>query len=184
MSAARHEAPALAGLTPVTKLTLKTGETIWVARITAPLSEDIARPVAQTMSAMDPWARYGFPPDRLAGFLQPSNAQSPRFVLREGSDIVGLFALKLGWMFGTYLNVLAVLPAYQGRGIGGAVLDWLDRRARANGDRNQFVVTSAFNTRGLALYQSHGFEPIATMPGLIDDAETEILLRKRFAAEP
>ncbi|MGW8205660.1 MAG: N-acetyltransferase family protein [Hyphomicrobiaceae bacterium] len=116
----------------------------------------------------------------MARFFEPFDRSMPRFVVTIGDEIAGMFALKIGWMFGMYLNVLAVFPAHQGRGIGSAVLSWLEERGRANGDRNQFVVTSAFNCGGLRLYKRHGFEPVAELPGLINETETEILLRKRL----
>ena len=155
-------------------------EQVAIDEITAALADDIARPLARALAAIDPWARYHFTPSQFAGYFGDPAPIAPRYLLRRGDDIAGLVALKLGWMFGTYLQLIAVLPAHQGRGIGGAVLDWLDQTARGRGERNQFVVTSTFNIRGLALYQAHDFTPIATMPGLINDRESEILLRKRL----
>lgn len=129
---------------------------------------------------MDPWKRYAFSVERMTASLRPVHETAPRYLLLDGDFVAGIMTLKLGWMFGTYLNLLAVLPAHQGRGIGSAALDWLDATARSKGERNQFVVTSAFNEGGLRLYQHHGFTPIANMPGLISDNETEILLRKQL----
>lgn len=172
--------PAGLGLESVATLAVADSNPVLITRITQPLPDDLSGPLAAQITAMDPWKRYAFDQSAIARFLAPAEPSAPRFLITNAEEVVGLIALKLGWMFGSYLNILAILPAHQCRGIGGAVLRWIEERARANGERNQFVVTSAFNARGLALYQRHGFQQIATMPGLINDAESEILLRKRL----
>ncbi len=168
------------GLEQVATLTTYDGVDVPVGEIVAPLRAHLAQRLGAQIANMDPWRRYGFEPAALARFFAPASPSAPRYMLGIGDDIAGMVALKLGWMFGSYLNLLAVLPAYQGRGIGGGVLRWLEMRARENGERNQFVVTSAFNSGGLRLYKRHGFQPIAEMPALINEFETEILLRKRL----
>lgn len=168
------------GLKPVATLRMHDGSNVAVGQIVSPVPAQLAQRLSAQIAHMNPWKRYGFKPGALESFFAPVNPSAPRFLLGVDDDVAGMFALKLGWMFGTYLNVLAVLPVYQGRGIGSAVLTWLEMRARENGERNQFVVTSAFNTGGLKLYRRHGFQPIAEMPALINDFETEILLRKRL----
>lgn len=182
MSETLHVAPDQPCLEHVACLELPRSVSIDVSRIVAPMPEALRNALGASIADMDPWRRYGFTPSVLARYFVPAEAHAPRFLLREGQRVAGMFALKLGWMFGSYLNILAVLPSHQGRGIGSAVLDWLEMRARANGERNQFVVTSAFNSGGLRLYERHGFRPIAEMPGLINAVETEILLRKRLAS--
>jgi mycothiol synthase len=55
------------------------------------------------------------------------------------------------------IYVIAVDPAYQGRGIGRAlVVDGIGRMESA-GDRLVFLYTDANNTAGLTLYRSLGF---------------------------
>ncbi|MGD9670696.1 MAG: GNAT family N-acetyltransferase [Hyphomicrobiaceae bacterium] len=169
------------GLEPVATISAAGAGDATIVPITEPLPPDLARALSSAVAGMDPWKRYGFDPAVVMRYCAPAEASAPRYLVTRREEILGLFAIKLGWMFGSYLNILAIMPASQGRGIGSAVLRWIEERARANGERNQFVVTSAFNTRGLALYRSHGYEQIATMPGLINDTESEILLRKRLA---
>ncbi len=168
------------GLDAIATLQIADGDSVTIVPITKQLPDEVARPLATSIADMDPWKRYQFDPAVIMRFCAPAEASAPRYLVTRKNEILGLFALKNGWMFGSYLHILAILPAGHGHGIGSAVLRWIEERARANGERNQFVVTSAFNTRGLALYQRHGYEPIATMPGLINDSESEILLRKRL----
>lgn len=58
------------------------------------------------------------------------------------------------------------------------------REGEARGERNQFVATSAFNAGALRFYERHGFVVVANMPGLINDTETEVLLRRRLSLIP
>lgn len=171
---------SLNALTTVASLPLPDGTTVTLSHINEGLDPALVESVSKAIAAIDPWKRYGITADRIEASLHPAGDTAPRYLLLDGDAVAGLITLKLGWMFGTYLNLLAVLPAHQGRGIGRSALDWLEARARDNGERNLFVVASAFNARGLDLYQRHGFVPIANMPGLIDDSESEILLRKRL----
>ncbi|MGD9784531.1 MAG: GNAT family N-acetyltransferase [Hyphomicrobiaceae bacterium] len=167
-------------LVRIATLTGRDGLEFALDRIENELDLATAQALGETLAAIDPWARYRFTPDRLAHAVGRNAPGAVRLLLRADEALAGVAVLKPGWMFGTYLNLLAVLPTHQGRGIGHAFLDWLEAEGRARGERNQFVVSSAFNERALALYESHGFCRIADMPGLISDGETEVLLRRRL----
>lgn len=169
-----------ASLKHVTDLSLPSGKAVALRQILAPLQGDVPHRLAQTLAGMDPWSKYGFSSATLARFVFPADNSNPRYLICAGDEIAGLAVIKNAWLFGSYLNILAVLPDHQKHGVGSAFLHWFETKARTNGDRNQFVVTSAFNTGALALYKRHGFEPIANLDGLISDTETEILLRKRL----
>lgn len=169
------------GLERVATLRMRDGSMVTLEAILAPLPDATIDEVASSIAAMDPWRHYGIVSAQLTSYLAPGPVGQPRYLLIENDTIAGLVTLKLGWMFGTYLNLLAVLPGHQRKGLGSAALQWLESFGKERQERNQFVVTSAFNAPGLALYQRHGFIAIADMPGLIDDTETEILLRKRLS---
>lgn len=182
MTVAELRLPDNANLERVGSLCILTGGTLGLDRIEGTLEPATTTAIGAVLGAIDPWARYRFPAERLGFSVGIGAPGTVRLMVRDGEFIAAIAVLKPGWMFGTYLNLLAVLPAFQGRGIGGAFLDWLKAEGLARGERNQFVVASAFNTRALALYERHGFGSIAQMPGLINDAETEILLRRRLGA--
>lgn len=170
---------ARADVSPV-HLTLADGGKVAIEPVAGTLPAATAEPLAVALADMDPWRRYRFDVERLQRFIVTETAGAERYLLVVRAEITGYAVLKPGWMFGTYLNFLAVLPAHQGRGVGSAFLGWMEAEGHRRGERNQFVVTSAFNARGLALYRRHGFTPIADMPGLIAEDETEILLRKKL----
>jgi diamine N-acetyltransferase len=76
------------------------------------------------------------------------------------------------------LELLAILPPFQGQGIGARILAWFEQEALRHEARNLSVCASFFNARGLHFYARHGFQPAATLPGLVADGYDEILLRK------
>ncbi|HEU4475158.1 MAG TPA: GNAT family N-acetyltransferase [Methyloceanibacter sp.] len=82
------------------------------------------------------------------------------------------------WLKGPYLELLAILPQFQGQGIGGKLLDWFEREGSRLGARNLWVCASSFNARTIGFYERHGFKEAATLPGLVAEGYDEILLRK------
>jgi ribosomal protein S18 acetylase RimI-like enzyme len=58
---------------------------------------------------------------------------------------------------GLYFHRLAVRPACQGRGIGKAMIAWLEREAIARGERSLACRVRASSPRNVALYKALGF---------------------------
>ena len=92
------------------------------------------------------------------------------------AGLAGAMTVRWPWLHGPYLELLAVLPEAQGRGLGGALLGWLI--AQVPSSRNLWVAVSAFNTGARRFYARHGFVEVGTVPGLVRDGFDEILLRK------
>jgi ribosomal protein S18 acetylase RimI-like enzyme len=63
-----------------------------------------------------------------------------------------------------YVNVLAVLPAYRGRGLGAQLLGLADRIARSLGKRGMSVIVSDANTGARRLYERCGYAARASRP--------------------
>ncbi|MFN3869769.1 MAG: GNAT family N-acetyltransferase [Hyphomicrobiaceae bacterium] len=167
--------------TTIAVLPVQAGQEVSLEEVSGPLDTTIASSLAMELADIDPWHRYGFDAGRLERFLSQPFADAQRLLLVAAEErIAGIAVVRLNWLAGSYLNFLAILPAHQGSGIGGAFLDWMAGAGRERGERNQFVAATAFNTRALRLYDRHGFEQVAMLPGLIGDAETEILLRRRL----
>lgn len=130
-------------------------------------------------AALTPWAEYGFAADSLAAYFAAQEAGAPRMLIALDDEPAGVAGFRCQWLRGPHLRFLGVLPPFQGRGIGGAVLTWWERQALGAGDRNLWATVSAFNEGARAFYAGHGFIETAQLPGLIDDERCEILLRKR-----
>src|SRR5262245_53244962 len=100
--------------------------------------------VAQAMCRIDPWLTLQTKAGQLSTYLTEDDAHCHRLVIRRGRAIAGVVAVRSPWLYGPYLSLLGVLPAYQRMGIGSAMLGWLaDEAGEAAG--NLWVCASQFN---------------------------------------
>ncbi|PPD31258.1 MAG: GNAT family N-acetyltransferase [Hyphomicrobium sp.] len=150
------------------------------ARTLAPLDPALADPLGEAFAALSPWRDYPFSAAALAGYFRGIQPDAPRLAIRVGDQVAGIAGLRRSWLRGPYLQFLGVLPAYQGHGLGSAVLDWFERDARAMEERNLWAATSDFNGDAFRFYTRAGYRETARIDGLIRDDRTEILMRKRL----
>jgi ribosomal protein S18 acetylase RimI-like enzyme len=143
-----------------------------------PMDEAAAAWLGERLAAMDPWRRLGYAPDRLQGYLAADSPALARYRLEVDGALAGAMTVSWPWLHGPYLELLAVLPQAQGRGLGSALLQWLATQAAQS--RNLWVVVSAFNAGARRFYARHGFVEVGAVPGLVRDGLDEILLRKRL----
>lgn len=157
------------------------GKTYVLEEVVEPVDRDAIASLAAHVAAMDPWRQYpSYSAVQITRYLESIVPGAPRLLIRSEPDVIGAVGLKLDWLRGHYLQFLAVLPAYQGCGIGAATLAWLDGKAKEHGARNLFVLSSEFNNRAIRFYERHGFRRIASLPDLVTDGITEIMLRKKL----
>ena len=131
-------------------------------------------------AAMDPWHTYGYPAAALQAMLTADEPGIPCFAIRINGAVVGAMLIQPLWLRGPYLRFMALEPAAQNRGVGTALLDWLESEARSCGERNLWVAVSQINTGGIRIYERAGFHLAATLDGLAYDDRTELLFRKRL----
>jgi ribosomal protein S18 acetylase RimI-like enzyme len=112
--------------------------------------------------------------------LASSDENRRCFSIWRGGDRAGVIVVRFPWLAGPYLNVFALLPAFQRKGIGRAALAWMEAEALAAGARNCFLCVSGFNTAAHAFYRRNGYSDAALLAELIMDGEDEILMRKRL----
>lgn len=147
----------------------------------APFPASEANALGQAFAAMDPWASYGYPADAIASYLAGDERDGVRLVLRVDGEVAGALGLQTAWLRGPYIRFLAILPAYQGRGLGTAILTWIEDEARKAEQRNVWVIASQINTGAIRFYERHGFTQTAQLDGLAYDDRIEILMRKQLA---
>lgn len=149
--------------------------------IAEPMTNNEAGPLAQAVSVLEPWRTYGYPAEKLAGYLAKSEAGAPQFILRRDGEVAGGIGLRLNWMRGPYIQFLAVLPPFQCQGLGSAVIAWVEAQARAGEERNLWIAASEINTHARRLYERLGFCEVAKLDDLVCEGRSEILYRKRLA---
>ena len=89
----------------------------------------------------------------------------PAFLACEGDEVVGLasYAVEEAWD-AMVLVMLNLLPGWQGRGGGRALLDALRDEAARRGLARILVATSNDDLPALALYQRYGFRIVEVIP--------------------
>lgn len=68
-----------------------------------------------------------------------------------------------------YVNVLATLPQYRGRGLGTGLLAAADKIAAGNGNRTLSIIVSDGNPGARRLYERCGYRELAQRPMVKDD---------------
>ncbi len=145
-----------------------------------PLPASHAEPLGAAFAAIDPWASYGYPAAALAAYLAKKEPGAPRFLLTVNGEVAGAIGLRVGWLHGSYIQFLAVLPEFQRRGLGSTLLAWVEAEARTANVRNLWVAASEINGDAIRFYERHGFAQTARLDDLVYDGRTEILMRKRL----
>lgn len=143
-----------------------------------PLAQASCAGLAAAIVAMEPWSVMHYPAEKLAAFLASPDQAVSRYQVSVGDRAAGVVSVRSPWLKGPYLELLALLPHAQNRKIGARIMAWFEEVALDQGARNLWVCASSFNERALRFYARHGFQPVATLPGLVADGYDEVLLRK------
>jgi len=102
-------------------------------------------------------------------------------VVHERDSIFGFGIMQYGETT-AHLCLLGVQPRLQGRGLGGALLTWLECSAITAGIEFVKVEARADNPRGIAFYERRGFRVRARVPGYYCGIIDAVRLQKRLTA--
>jgi ribosomal-protein-alanine N-acetyltransferase len=135
--------------------------------------------LASMLSVSEPWRTLGYGTQDWERLFTIVEAGAPResYIIECDGQPSGLAVVRRQFLFGDYLELLAVSPQQRGHGQGRVLLDHVEERtfARAN---NLFACVSDFNAEARRFYQRQGYEEVGTLPNLLIDGRDEILLRK------
>jgi GNAT superfamily N-acetyltransferase len=145
-----------------------------------PLAASEVPALAQALASLEPWVRYAYPASAMVTYLAATEPGAPRFAVRCGEELAGVAGLRLSWLRGPYIQLLALLAPFQRRGIGGAFLDWAEAETRKAGQRNLWIAASEINADAIRLYERRGFAAVAQLDDLVCEGFAEILMRKRL----
>lgn len=140
-----------------------------------------AKVLSVELAKIEPWKTLGSTPQEFEeGFQSQTNSTNTYSVIFEEKP-VGIISVRYPWLLGPYLGFLGVIPEAQGRGLGKALMDWLEETAKKHSARNVFICVSDFNHDAQAFYNDCGYYVVADLDGLIVDEHSEFLLRKRLS---
>jgi diamine N-acetyltransferase len=132
---------------------------------------------AGELVSIDPWERLGFDQGALERYLTRLDPCLYRYTIEHNGRSSGLICIRYPWLRGPYIELFAVFPKAQRKGIGGAVIDWVDKLALGR-EKNLWVAVSSFNEAARRFYEGKGFRYLADIPDLVRAGEAEILMRK------
>ena len=141
------------------------------------LQRDQADLLAQSLVRMDPWLTLGYTHAALRDYLQREDPGLHRFALDCEGELAGTLCVRYPWLLGPYMELVAILPADQGRGLGREILLWLEQEALP-ASRNLWALVSAFNSRARGFYRLCGFVEVVELPDMVKKGFNEVLLRK------
>lgn len=151
------------------------------AGLLRPLSPGNAERLGAALAAMPPWSVIGWPAELLTAAFKRQPACVRRFELIAAAELAGIVTIQDPFLHGPYLQLLAILPGYQGRNLGLAILQWMEREARVEEARQLWLCVSTFNKRARGFYERFGFEPVAVLDQLATEASDELFMRKRLS---
>jgi ribosomal-protein-alanine N-acetyltransferase len=141
------------------------------------MTPDDQAAVIALLADSDPWKRLGYATDFWERAFSPLPQGRDSLVLQQGGDVAGIVLVRPKFLFGDYLELLAVAPTLTGQGLGRLLLAHVESLAFARG-KNLFACVSDFNTGARRFYRRHGFVEVGPLTDLLVPGSAEILLRK------
>lgn len=145
-----------------------------------PVTHEAAEHLGRETATFGAFAHYGLSVAAMTRAFAPGTDNGARYQACINGVLAGGVVIRDPWLVGPYLQTIAVLPLYQGCGIGGMMLGWFEARARLAHQRNIWLCVSAFNVAAQRFYRAHGWQHAADLPDLIRDGCGEALMRKRL----
>jgi ribosomal protein S18 acetylase RimI-like enzyme len=151
-----------------------------------PMVESDIEPCAALMAGSEPWPRYGIGLEEARGVWQQAiDARATVEVARLGPATCGFAWYIERGAFGLsgYLKLLGVIREARGRGIGGALLGRVERRALADGQGDLFLLVSDFNLPAQQFYAAHGYRQVGALADYVCPGIGELIFRKRLISD-
>jgi len=152
------------------------GDTLQFVAV-ASLGRDQADSIAATLAAIDPWRTLGYSAGTLARGLESTHPDLTRYLALRGGEPEGLVVVRYPWLRGAYIELFAVFPQAQGRGVGRAALEFIETHYRGRTE-NLWLLVSGFNAGARCFYEKQGFYPVGVIVDLVVAGQDEVLMRK------
>ncbi len=145
-----------------------------------PLTSANAEKLGAILATIPPWSVLEWPADRMIRGLQRELPSVLRFEVSTSGHMAGLITIQYPFLHGPYLQLLAILPEFQGQNLGLRLLQWMESEARRAEARQLWLCVSTFNVRARAFYDRFGFEAVSVLEKLASDDSDELFMRKRL----
>jgi len=125
------------------------------------LPADAARIAAMSRDFVEDGLGWGWTPARVERSIR--DRATNVVVAEAGIDLAGFGIMKY-LDDDAHLLLFAVKPAYRRRGVGTALLVWLETSAAIAGIELIFLEARATNGSARAFYRAHGYRELAVLP--------------------
>jgi len=130
---------------------------------------------ARMMEQSEPWLTLGRGYE--AGLAILRDEARERYVAVSDGEIAGFAVLATNGALVGYLQLLCVAPEHRGRGVGGALMAFVEEKIFARYP-NFFLMVSDFNAEARRFYERLGYETIGELRDFLVAGRGEILMRK------
>lgn len=124
---------------------------------------------------IDAWTKELF----LGELAEVSNSRDVAVAIID-TEVVGYASLRYVGKQGD-VNTVAVSSGHQGKGIGTALMDWLESQAALRNVREVFLEVRSDNEAAMKMYASRGYERIDVRRNYYGNAIDANIMRKRVA---
>ena len=151
------------------------GESFRIRRLADRLE---AETCAGMMAASDPWTTLGRGYCELLKIISEPSREV--YVATVGDEIAGLIVIEMSGAFTGYVKSICVSPGLRGRGVGAALMSYVEDRIFREAP-NVFLCVSDFNVGAQRFYRRLGYETVGELRDYVVAGHSEILMRKTVA---
>ncbi len=148
---------------------------VQIRKLSSPLETETC---ARLMANSEPWItlRRSYE-DSLRILNDPAREV---YLAMASNRILGFIVIQMNGAFVGYIQTVAVVPEWRGKGIGSRLLKYAEERIFKEFP-NVFMCVSSFNKKAQNLYQRLGYQVVGELKDFIVSGHSEILLRKTIA---
>jgi ribosomal protein S18 acetylase RimI-like enzyme len=141
-----------------------------------PLIPEYVRATSAILCMMDPWLTLEYRPEVFESYLLHADHALSHYAVMVAGEVAGVLSVRHPWLFGPFIELMALFDGFRGKGFGRRIIDWVCDRYQSP---NVWATVSSFNLRAQKFYGAAGFEQTAILGDLIKPGRNEILIRKR-----
>lgn len=130
---------------------------------------------ARLMIESSPWQTFGITYEQALAII--GGAEKERYIALHQEKMIGFATLQMEGALRGYIQDIAVVPVWRGRGVGNQLLQYAEERIFRE-TRNVFLCVSSFNQRAQQLYQKRGYATVGILHDYLLEGMDEILMRK------
>ncbi len=131
------------------------------------------------LAGIDPWKAHGRPASVMADRFRRADPSAGRFAIRAEGEIVGAVVVRFPFLRGAYLETLGLAETARGRGIGRAIIEWMEQEI-AGEAANLWLCVTDWNEAARRFYRANGFAEVGLLPDLSVEGMTEVFMRKQL----